>query len=408
MVLTFLLATNNLKAQNVFPTASGTNVGIGTSTPAARLNVDPQGAGGILIGNPSTASGNYASLSLNISTAQNGYSYIQSVRASGNAYGLLALNPNGGDVVYGQTSGYNSVWIPAPYIADWQHYIKIDQPNNQVIISNGNSDQGGGVMRPTINGGETRFFSYGNYYNSASFMTFYTMGAERARLDAYGNLGLGTLYPSGKLDLFTNSGNATNLVLSADYNNKYRWRFNTVDRGNAIDMDITASDVNDTQQTILKLAPTFSGRPAFALEGNWLVANNGNIGINTTDGTAWTLASSPYKLAVGGKVIAESVTVKLQANWPDYVFKPGYTPMPLSVVSAFIAENHHLPELPTEEEIQKKGLDLGEINKLLTKKVEELTLYLIERDAKEKEQDERLKKLEKRIDDLTKILTARN
>lgn len=50
-----------------------------------------------------------------------------------------------------------------------------------------------------------------------------------------------------------------------------------------------------------------------------------------------------------------------------------------------IDQNHHLPEMPSEQEITKDGLNLGEMNKILTKKVEELTLYLIEEDKKEKE-----------------------
>jgi hypothetical protein len=56
--------------------------------------------------------------------------------------------------------------------------------------------------------------------------------------------------------------------------------------------------------------------------------------------------------------------------------------------------------MPSEQEVIKDGLNLGEMNKLLTKKVEELTLYLIEKDKKEKEQEERISRLEKSLQQL--------
>jgi hypothetical protein len=66
-------------------------------------------------------------------------------------------------------------------------------------------------------------------------------------------------------------------------------------------------------------------------------------------------------------------------------------------VKTYIDQNHHLPEIPSEQEVAKNGINLGEMNKLLLKKVEELTLYLIEKDKKEKEQDIRIEQLEKMI-----------
>jgi len=101
--------------------------------------------------------------------------------------------------------------------------------------------------------------------------------------------------------------------------------------------------------------------------------NLGHIGIGTYD-------TKGYRFAVAGDAIAESMTVKLQANWPDYVFKKDYVLTPLPEVKTYIDENQHLPEMPSEKEVIEKGLNLGEMNKLLTKKVEELTLYLIRKD----------------------------
>jgi len=67
------------------------------------------------------------------------------------------------------------------------------------------------------------------------------------------------------------------------------------------------------------------------------------------------------------------------SNWPDYVFNQTYKLFPLSDLRTYIAKNKHLPEIQTELQVTSEGINLGEINKLLTKKVEELTLYLFEK-----------------------------
>jgi hypothetical protein len=109
----------------------------------------------------------------------------------------------------------------------------------------------------------------------------------------------------------------------------------------------------------------------------------GNVGVNTIN-------TKGYKLAVNGSAIATSMTVKLNPNWPDYVFNKDYQLLSLAEVKTYIDQNQHLPEMPSEQEIAKWGLNLGEMNRLLVKKVEELTLYLIE-------QNKRIEKLESQL-----------
>ena len=69
-------------------------------------------------------------------------------------------------------------------------------------------------------------------------------------------------------------------------------------------------------------------------------------------------------------------------NWPDYVFEEDYTLRPLSEVEAFIAANNHLPDVPSQTEIETNGAELGEMNRILLQKIEELTLYIIEQDKR--------------------------
>ncbi|WP_419698979.1 hypothetical protein [Mucilaginibacter sp. NFX135] len=107
----------------------------------------------------------------------------------------------------------------------------------------------------------------------------------------------------------------------------------------------------------------------------------GSVGVNTN------YVPVGYQFAVNGSMIATSATVQLRNSWPDYVFKKGYQLPSLQEVKAYIDQNQHLPEIPSEQQIAKDGLNLGEMNKLLMKKVEELTLYLIEKDKEKKEQE---------------------
>ena len=123
-------------------------------------------------------------------------------------------------------------------------------------------------------------------------------------------------------------------------------------------------------------------------EGNLFVA--GNVGIGVTN-------SSGYKLAINGKAIAESVTVKLNSTWPDYVFEDSYKPKSLSEVESYIKLFKRFPEIPSAAEVKEKGIDLGDMNAKLLKKIEELTLLLIEQDKRIIEQDKKINALSEKV-----------
>ena len=97
--------------------------------------------------------------------------------------------------------------------------------------------------------------------------------------------------------------------------------------------------------------------------------NAGNIGIGTdTPGT--------YRLAVNGNIRAKEIKVET-ANWPDYVFESDYQLPSLKNVKSFIEMNGHLPNIPSAFEVKTSGVELGEMNRLLLEKIEQLTLYTI-------------------------------
>jgi len=86
-------------------------------------------------------------------------------------------------------------------------------------------------------------------------------------------------------------------------------------------------------------------------------------------------------LKVNGKIWSHEVEVQL-TNWPDEVFDESYKLMPLDQLENFIENNKHLPDIPTEKDVLENGIELGEMNALLLKKIEELTLYVIELEKK--------------------------
>lgn len=117
--------------------------------------------------------------------------------------------------------------------------------------------------------------------------------------------------------------------------------------------------------------------------------SDGNVGIGTTD-------PKGYKLAVAGNMIAESVKVKVQGTWPDYVFAKDYKLPSLSETEIHIKEKGHLPGIPSAVEVKENGIELGEMNKKLLQKIEELTLHLIEQNKLISDLKQRVVSLEKR------------
>lgn len=99
------------------------------------------------------------------------------------------------------------------------------------------------------------------------------------------------------------------------------------------------------------------------------ITQSGNVGIGTS--------TPSEKLSVNGKIRAKEIKVET-ANWPDYVFAEEYKVTTLEELESYIKANKHLPEMPSAKEVETNGVELGEIVKLQQKKIEELTLYLIE------------------------------
>jgi len=252
-----------------------------------------------------------------------------------------------------------------------------------------------------------------NAYNNAGFrivqrsnapLGFWTNTIERMRIDQNGNVGIRTTAPNANLEVagsFVVAGNNSNLD---NRNGTVPLSF----LENTGKMAIGWNRTGGAGET------DFISNQGAGGTGGFAFYNHSNTGIEnqlmwlTGDGRLMiglsTGNTGNNKLAVGGGIIAESVTVKLQANWPDYVFKRNYQLRPLSEVKAYIDQNQHLPEIPSQQEMIKKGLDVSEMSKLQMKKIEELTLYLIEKDTEINEQKAISNRLQEQITQLNKKL----
>jgi hypothetical protein len=169
------------------------------------------------------------------------------------------------------------------------------------------------------------------------------------------------------------------------------WTFSTGETMKCVPYLVNGAPVN---QSILSNIQDFSSN---MVETHVAAGFNffGNVGIGT--------ASPDAKLTVNGQVHATSVVVTSTVP-ADYVFNGNYYLRPLADVKSYVNKNHHLPEVPPAADIKKSGQDLGEMNMLLLKKVEELTLYMIEKDKQLQQQKVRVRNLEKQV---TKLLHAK-
>ncbi|WP_297332364.1 hypothetical protein [Flavobacterium sp.] len=127
-------------------------------------------------------------------------------------------------------------------------------------------------------------------------------------------------------------------------------------------------------------------------DGNNLVQvtlpkENSFLGIGTT---SFSDGTDTYRLSVNGNIRAHRV--KVYTTWADYVFEEDYKLPTLEEVEKHIVEKGHLIDIPSAAEVEEKGIELGEMNKLLLQKIEELTLYTIELNKQVQELKSQIKK----------------
>lgn len=122
------------------------------------------------------------------------------------------------------------------------------------------------------------------------------------------------------------------------------------------------------------------------------ISDSGNVGIGTSK-------TSNHKLAVEGSIGAREIQVEVGA-WSDFVFDKDYSLRKLDDLERYIQTNNHLPDIPSEKEVQENGINLGESDAKLLQKIEELTLYTIQQQKQLNKQTKLIEQLKKEVEEL--------
>ena len=213
-------------------------------------------------------------------------------------------------------------------------------------------------------GNETNFFVR-DVTNGSTLPFRIRPGAPTSAIfiDVDGDVGLGTASPDASLDIEESANLADD------------------------EAHVLINNTNGTSDQRLMLVMSNNGGAEMQLENRdsgvkWNIRNaNGgtNLIFNDPDSTGNEMVlTNGGNLRIEGNFVSNGTTL----NVPDYVFEDDYDLMPISQVAEFIKENRHLPNIPSAAEINAGYLDLTQMQLSLLEKVEELTLYTIEQDAR--------------------------
>ncbi|MDB5158413.1 MAG: hypothetical protein JWR50_3120 [Mucilaginibacter sp.] len=415
---------------------SGGNVGIGLTNPGSALEV----LGSVAARNSTTTTTNGISINAG-NTNTPGSANVNRIRIGGND----------------TYSGYFTIQGPgnADYLTIYNNYVGIGttMPGSYLDVSAPSASQGirsinlgvlggfsgGGVLAvtpnvptataqrlgtmamgatfDTANPSSYRYTGSVNAYAAepwsttanGTYLTFNTTGlgttsySEKMRIDASGNIGIGTTTPSQRLDVYQNEVSQTDvlypIVIDRNWNGNGGVStprstgllfkdINSIEAGVQAVRENSFSNFKSGMAFLVNTASSSSMVPTTSLTEVMRINSSGNLGIGTTAPDA--------KLAVNGTIHTQEVKVDMN-GWNDAVFDKTYPLLTLSSVKTFIDQNHHLPEMPSEAEVIKNGVNLGEMVKLQTKKIEELTLYLIDKDTKLQSQQKQIENQNKQI-----------
>lgn len=235
-----------------------------------------------------------------------------------------------------------------------------------------------------------------------------------------GNIGLGTPFPASKLHVLSgsSSSNATSqysgdLIIQGNSGGR------SPNNGASLEFVIPANTDGNNPWGQGRIITVAGNGDSYQATGKMILGTRRMFDKGTGSGVTWNYGddividgigrvgigslSPDAKLAVKGTIHAQEVKVDM-IGWADYVLESTYKLPALSNVKNYIEKNKRLPDMPSEGEVTKNGVELGQMNKLLLKKVEELTLYLInEKEDNRKKMallNKRLSRLTKKIIDL--------
>ncbi|MFC4231516.1 hypothetical protein ACFOW1_06430 [Parasediminibacterium paludis] len=347
----------------------------------------------------------------------------------------------------------NTSYGNAPYISFNAALTTSDVPSGQNLFTPSYAAGSGLIIKGDAGGSGLHFLQ--KNYGGNSGQTDLNSFSEVITLDQAGRLGVGTANPSNQLDVYSPnndptirvvSGNAGAWITAQSTNSFYagvklignngtqNWSagmtngnsnyslsgsldgatnrfFNITYNGNVgIGTDAPMSKLSiyeaGSSNNQWKGRVDFGGDNARVVAGEYngtayLGAVNSSINawtnlvINVDGGLVGIGTKTPTeKLCVNGNIKTKKLIVT-QLGWSDYVFAPTYKLLPLQDLETYINQHQHLPDVPSASEVAANGIDLGDNQAILLRKIEELTLYLIDIKKENELLKKRVVKLEK-------------
>ncbi len=395
-------ANAKVSASNSLVLGSSANVGIGTSSPSAKLDVigtfkltdGTQGAGKVLTsdasGNaswqiPSSGSGGGWGLTGNAGTSPSvnfiGTTDAQPLifKVDGVRAGRIETSTSAGkNVFFGAESGLNNSGIgfgfPFPFCWGCE-----------------NTAMGSKALFTNTTGNQNTALGYQALYSNddGGWNTAVGVQALYSSIGAYSNTAVG-----GEA-LFSNTSGDDNVAIGDEalYSNT------TGNENTAIGFQAGYSNTGSGNTFIGRYAQGVAnitnsaaiGYAAWVTTSNTMVLGNADVSVVLGDDHPAT----GFKLSVNGKIICEEVKVQLKGNWPDYVFAKDHPLMPLEQLGKYIEREKRLPGMPSSDDVDENGgFSVGEMQTKVIEKTEENTLYILQLNNK-------IKELEKKIDELT-------
>lgn len=353
-----LLAISYCSAQNTYPWSAIGNVGIGTQNPVSNLEIK----------------------------GVSSYDAANIVRITNNAtdYGRTNL------ILTGRIQSQNDAWT-----------FGSGARNSIVFAQNAATSQ----QNIGATGDEKVSIELEGNSNSLGFLTKLNGSIPNLTMTQAGSIGIGTATPQAALDVAKtlNSGDLGTVLARLPEGN-------TIGAGTYLGVKAYDTQITTTGQTSINVKSFAIEHSFYGITNSSINfyrggdSNGGSIAFNTTNnaekmrisynGNVGIGITNPQeKLAVNGVIHSSEVIVD-KLGWSDYVFKKDYHLPSLSEVKTYIDQNQHLPDMPSEKEVIAKGIQLGDMNEKLLKKIEELTLYMIELKSANEALTERVKTLE--------------
>jgi len=235
----------------------------------------------------------------------------------------------------------------------------------------------GGANHYGVFGQNTNLAGYAGYFDGRGLFLHELRTNDNLLVDD--NLGISTTTPSTKLQILNGDDCSLTTNGFVQYGASNSWNLILDDneilaRNNGAGNDLF---IQDSGGNVLMCASEL-----------------GRVGIGITAGQ--NLANG-YIFSVDGKIIAEEMRIQNSDNWPDYVFADHYDLMSLDELKKSIAINKHLPNVPSAETMEQDGILVGDMQKRMMEKIEELTLYVLDLNEINKKQQAEIDELKEKV-----------